>query len=156
MFDGYMPCKNKRTKLENKSESNSESDSDSFSEDEDSDFSENEDSDDDKTMAKNLYGRSLCQTHMESIVIGLKHRFLSRLALARQLSVLEKAKLTSVPDLPIPQQFQKEFPTPKTQCRIRAWYAVEWEQYSGLDVTRHLVETKAVTSNDFFFFVFFL
>ena len=116
------------------------------------DASDVEDSDDDdKTMAKNLYGRSLCQTHMESIVIGLKHRFLSRLALARQLSVLEKAKLTSVPDLPIPQQFQKEFPTPKTQCRIRAWYAVEWEQYSGLDVTRHLVETKAVTSNDFFF-----
>ena len=40
---------------------------------------------------------------------------------------------------------------PKTQCRIRAWYAVEWEQYAGLDVTRHLVQTKAVTANDFFY-----
>ena len=116
------------------------------------DASEEEDSDDEgRTTPKTLYGRALCQTHMESIVIGLRHRFLSRLALARQLSILEKAKLTSVPDLPLPQQFQKDFPTPKTQCRIRAWYAVEWEQYSGLDVTRHLVETRAVTSNDFFF-----
>merc|ERR1712226_1420887 len=88
---------------------------------------------------------------MEAIILGIKERFLSRLALARQLSLLEKAKLTSVPDLPIPQQFQKDFPTPKTQCRIRAWYAVEWEQYSGLEVTRHLVGTRAVTSNDFFF-----
>ena len=116
------------------------------------DISDEEDSsDEEKPASKNMYGRSLCQTHMESIIIGLKQRFLSRLALARQLSVLEKAKLTSVPDLPIPQQFQKDFPTPKTQCRIRAWYAVEWEQYSGLEVTRHLVETRAVTSNDFFF-----
>jgi hypothetical protein len=104
-----------------------------------------------KEPPKNMYGRSLCQTHMESIVLGLRERFTSRLALARQLSLFEKAKLTSVPDLPIPQQFQKDFPTPKTQCRIRAWYAVEWEQYAGLDVTRHLVQTKAVTSNDFFF-----
>ena len=118
---------------------------DASDEDEDNSFEEEQDN------QKNIVVRNICQTHMEAIVLGIKERFLSRLALARQLSLLEKAKLTSVPDLPIPQQFQKDFPSPKTQCRIRAWYAVEWEQYAGLDVTRHFVQTRAVTPNDFFF-----
>ena len=106
---------------------------------------------DGRSSQKFLTGRRLCQTYIESIVLNIRERFLARLSLARQLSVLEKAKLTSVPDLQIPFQFQKDFPTPKTQFRIRAWSTVEWEQYAGLVVTRHLVETKAVTCNDFFF-----
>ena len=64
-----------------------------------------------------------------------------------------KAKVIQV-ELRPPAEMAEWFPpehSVRVGSRVRAWTDVTWEQYTALDVTRHLVEAEAVSSDDFFY-----
>ena len=65
------------------------------------------------------------------------------------LNLILQLKMMSI-ELPIPDAMQAQFP-PKINSKLRAWMAVDLEQYNALVVTQHLREGDAVTSSDFFF-----
>ena len=83
------------------------------------------------------------------ILMEIKDRFVARLALRRQLDVLEKVKVVAV-DLTLPEPLMSEFPL-KINSKLRAWTLVDLEQYMALAVTQHLRDGDAVSSSDFFF-----
>lgn len=92
---------------------------------------------------------SVSQPLVEKTIEAIKERLVSRIFLQREISQLEKSKLINV-DLDIPERLRCHFPS-KISSTIRAWTSVNWEQYVALDVTKHLVESKAVTENHFLF-----
>ena len=92
---------------------------------------------------------SICQSFVEKIIKAIRERLVSRIALQRQIFQLDKSKLISV-ELEIPEKCKSQFP-PKISSVVRAWAPVSWEQFAALDVTRHLVETKAVNEHDYLF-----
>ena len=53
-------------------------------------------------------------------------------------------------DLPIPDEFRATF-SPRVSSKLRAWTSVNLEQYMALNVTQHLREGSAVSTNDYFF-----
>jgi hypothetical protein len=53
-------------------------------------------------------------------------------------------------DLPIPEKLRPTF-CPRISSKLRAWTAVDLEQYMALAVTQHLKEGAAVSPNDFFY-----
>ena len=92
---------------------------------------------------------SICQSFVEKIIKAIRERLVSRIALQRQIFQLDKSKLISV-ELEIPEKCKSQFPA-KISSVVRAWAPVSWEQFAALDVTRHLVETKAVNEHDYLF-----
>jgi THO complex subunit 5 len=91
----------------------------------------------------------ICRPLVEATILAIRERLTSRIYLQKEISLLEKSKLLSV-ELPIPDGLKNAFPD-KISSSIRAWASVGWEQYVALDVTKHLVETGAVTEHDFLF-----
>ena len=65
---------------------------------------------------------------------------------------MEKDKSTSV-DVPVPEGFDggDDSEGMRSVSRIRNWGPVEWEKYTALEVTRHLVNSGIVTKEDFLF-----
>ena len=92
---------------------------------------------------------AVCQTEIERIVGAIRRRFVARLALQRQISVLEAVKTKAV-DLPIPKDLHDELPA-GVQNRLHSWCAVKHEEYFSLKETQHLTRSGAVTSHDFFY-----
>ena len=90
----------------------------------------------------------ICRLQIETIIKTIRSRLFSRLALQKQISQFEKAKLISCSNY-IPDKFAHEFPS-RISCRIRSLGPVEFEQYDSLDVTHHLTE-KLVDKNDFIY-----
>ena len=93
--------------------------------------------------------KTLCQNLVEKTLTAIRQRMKARICLQREISLLEKCKLISV-DLDVGKSLQSYFPD-KISSSLRAWTCVNWEQYLALDVTKHLVESKAVDENDFLF-----
>ncbi|XP_071743634.1 THO complex subunit 5 homolog [Lepeophtheirus salmonis] len=79
---------------------------------------------------------NVCISKVDNIVLSVRNRLESRLSLQRQVSHLEKAKVTNI-ELNIPEEFKDKFPA-RISSRIRNWGAVDFEQYSSLEVAKHL------------------
>ncbi len=94
------------------------------------------------------------------ILKAVRDRVQARIALQKQVAQLEKAKHVQV-EPSVPREAAGLFPeesgggggsrSSSGRSRIRNWTSVDWEQYTGLEVTRHLVEAGAVDGDDFFF-----
>ncbi len=96
-------------------------------------------------------------SHVGQIMKSVRSRVEARLALQKQITQLERAKHIQV-EPAVPEEAAHLFPadsdgssSSRGASRIRNWTLVDWEQYTTLEVTRHLVEAKAVSGEDFFF-----
>jgi len=102
----------------------------------------------------NKVDKAICQATVETVVKAIKQRVVSRLALVKQVTVLESAKKTDV-DLVLPADVAKlagvDMGSSPVRSKVRAWYGIDYEQYVSLDITSHLVGEGAVCKNDFFY-----
>ena len=71
---------------------------------------------------------------MPEITKAIHDRVKARLALQRQLCVLEKAKVLAV-DLALPEKARSMFPEAQPTSRIRNWTTVNWEDYTQVGIT---------------------
>lgn len=93
--------------------------------------------------------QTISQTKMVRIMGQIRERFLARLALQRQLLLLEKVELMNV-EMQIPDELRSIFP-PRITSKLRAWTSVDLEQYMALSVCQHLKDGGAVSDRDFFY-----
>lgn len=93
--------------------------------------------------------QEVAKTRVQGIIHLIRERLEARVALQKQITLLQKAKMIDIA-LEIPSEVQSWFPL-KASSRLRNWTAVNWEQYKLLEVTQHLVQGGAVDENDFFY-----
>ncbi|XP_059084495.1 THO complex subunit 5 homolog [Tigriopus californicus] len=93
--------------------------------------------------------QDVAKTRVQGIIHLIRERLEARVALQKQITLLQKAKMIDIA-LEIPNEVQSWFPL-KASSRLRNWTAVNWEQYKLLEVTQHLVQGGAVDENDFFY-----
>jgi len=114
---------------------------------------------DEAAAAFNKVDKAVCQARVETLVKAIKQRVLSRLALAKQVSVLESAKNSQmeldlpadVADLTNGSEAFVAMGSSPVRSKVRAWYGIDYESYERLDITKHLMGEGAVSKNDFFY-----
>ena len=114
---------------------------------------EEEGDDEDTSLPEVQASSDVSYSRVGEILTAVRDRVEARIALQKQIGQLEKAKQFQVePD--VPEAAARLFPAEMGNggnSRIRNWTSVDWEQYTALEVTRHLVEAGAVTGEDFLY-----
>jgi len=104
--------------------------------------------DDQEENLKLVPSTDLSRMHVEATIKAIKSRFLARIDLQKQLDLLNKSKLSQVELLP--PALQSQFPV-RVVSRLKSWHSTDWEKYNMAEYTKHLVSSRVVTSDCYFY-----